>query len=369
MSSGSLPLPVGCPPGCPGCRYRTLPYEEACQQKTQWLQRALAPWHDRLLPLQKAPEPLRWGYRDKVLLHSSFAEEQWQFGLRKRDQIIPIPDCPIHTQRVVATVHLLMDVLPGNTGFALAYLAISAAQVVLILKQKELPDSQWLTPKVQQELARIGIEGLWLHLFPSAGKKVFSKRGWHLLWGKPWSESGNGLAYGPAAFQQLIPSLANASLQQSRDFLQPRPNTKVLDLYCGTGSSLQLWLENGTQCLGVESSAAAIEQAEQNVPEAALLRGSCQQRLPQIQQWHDSTSGTPLLYVNPPRTGLEKEVIIWILQAYKPSRIAYLSCSAGTLARDLNILETDYQVTSITGYDFFPQTHHVETLALLELKA
>jgi len=51
-------------------------------------------------------------------------------------------------------------------------------------------------------------------------------------------------------------------------------------------------------------------------------------------------------------------------------RLAYLSCSAGTLARDLSVLEAaGYRVTGIEPYDFFPLTHHVETLARLDLPA
>lgn len=73
-----------------------------------------------------------------------------------------------------------------------------------------------------------------------------------------------------------------------------------------------------------------------------------------------------LLYVNPPRTGLEPEVIEWIAEEYRPAAIAYLSCSAGTLARDLERLQYGgYRVDVIAPYDFFPHTYHVETLALM----
>lgn len=52
---------------------------------------------------------------------------------------------------------------------------------------------------------------------------------------------------------------------------------------------------------------------------------------------------------------------------YRPKRIAYLSCSAGTLRRDLEGLPVSgYRVVRIIPYDFFPQTYHVETLVLLE---
>jgi 23S rRNA (uracil1939-C5)-methyltransferase len=53
----------------------------------------------------------------------------------------------------------------------------------------------------------------------------------------------------------------------------------------------------------------------------------------------------------------------------RPSRIAYLSCSAGTLARDLECFEAaGFRVDGLRGYDFFPLTHHVEVLALLSRK-
>jgi tRNA/tmRNA/rRNA uracil-C5-methylase (TrmA/RlmC/RlmD family) len=73
-----------------------------------------------------------------------------------------------------------------------------------------------------------------------------------------------------------------------------------------------------------------------------------------------------LLYVNPPRTGLEDGIADWITSFMKPSRMAYLSCSAGTLNRDLSILcSTGYLVERIIPFDFFPQTIHVESLVLL----
>jgi 23S rRNA (uracil1939-C5)-methyltransferase len=73
-----------------------------------------------------------------------------------------------------------------------------------------------------------------------------------------------------------------------------------------------------------------------------------------------------LLYVNPPRTGLESEVLGWAVNEFRPERLAYLSCSAGTLSRDLSGLAgAGYAVEALHPYDFFPQTHHVETLALL----
>ncbi len=73
--------------------------------------------------------------------------------------------------------------------------------------------------------------------------------------------------------------------------------------------------------------------------------------------------------MNPPRSGLEAPVVAALARELRPRRLGYLSCSAGTLARDLTELESaGYDVERIVPYDFFPLTHHVETLALASLR-
>ena len=89
--------------------------------------------------------------------------------------------------------------------------------------------------------------------------------------------------------------------------------------------------------------------------------------MPQIRGWLESFPfPRRRAYLNPPRTGIEREVA-QLLAACPVGRLAYLSCAARTLRRDLEILESGgYRVVSLTPYDFFPRTDHVETLALLE---
>jgi tRNA/tmRNA/rRNA uracil-C5-methylase (TrmA/RlmC/RlmD family) len=144
----------------------------------------------------------------------------------------------------------------------------------------------------------------------------------------------------------------------------------VIDLYCGYGASLREWTESGSATLGVELSGEAVELAAINAPRAMVLRGTCMQRLPQLRDWWNGLRGERVAYVNPPRSGLEAGVAVALAHEFRPSRLAYLSCSAGTLARDLAILAAaGYRVAAIRPYDFFPLTHHVEALALLEIDA
>lgn len=241
--------------------------------------------------------------------------------------------------------------------------------MTLILKTPDPPETGWLDIGLKDALVKAGLEGLWIHLHPSAGKRVFGKGGWNRIFGKSRSTDSQGLIYGPSSFQQLLPELYLKTLGQSRDFLDPSDDSILVDLYSGTGNSIRYWREKTENIIGVEWSGEAVECALENNPGIPVLCGLCKERLPQLREWTISPehrNKTPLLYVNPPRTGLEKEVLDWITTDYRPVRMAYLSCSAGSLARDLGLLcSSGYGVKALQPYDFFPQTRHVECLALI----
>lgn len=331
-----------------------------------WLHRILATWAAQLQPIQGVAAAARWNYRRKVCLSAVWdAETGWNFGLWRRDELIPIPDCPVHAAPVRAMVRWLCRTLPPATEFPLAFFVQSGAQATLILKTHCAPSPGWLGTAQRLELAALGLEGLWLHLHPAAGRRLFARSGWTLLWGQPRSRDEFGLIYGPTAFQQQIPELYQRALDAADAFLAPERGDSLADLYCGIGASLTRWTRHGARTLGVELGGEAVECAGLNAPEAIVLRGKCADRLPQLRIGTPAT-GTRLLYVNPPRTGLEPAVRDWAATEWQPERIAYLSCSAGTLSRDLAALTTTgYTVEALIPYDFFPQTHHVETLALL----
>lgn len=331
-----------------------------------WLRRALAPWANRLQPVRTVAGEDRWGYRGKVCLSAVWnATAGWNFGLWRRDELIPIPDCPVHADLVRTLVRWLQRVLPPGPEFPLAFYVQAGAQATLILKTHRVPDPGWLQGEGWTELAASGLEGLWLHLHPAAGRRLFARNGWTLLWGQPRSRDAFGLEYGPTAFQQLIPALYRQALDAAEDFLAPGPQDHLADLYCGIGASLARWTRRGARVIGVELGGEAVACAGLNAPVATVLRGKCADRIPQLRAWTPAT-GTRLLHLNPPRTGLEPAVLAWTTDEYQPERLAYLSCSAGTLSRDLAALAAaGYTVAALIPYDFFPQTHHVETLALL----
>lgn len=366
------PLKDGCEIRCRACSHRSWSTEESENQKADWLRKVLSPWKERIEPVQHVLGDERWGYRRKICLHAQWQGDHWAMGLlvrknpipegRRRDlyEVLSIPNCPIHHSRVNQLVQFLCHHLPGPSQLPLVYVSIAGSQVTLVLKSSQLstlPDLPW---------SDFGVSGLWMNLNPSAGNRVFSSRGWHLVWGKE-NDIENGFVYGPSSFQQLIPHLHQKALEEAENFLAPQDHDCVLDLYSGVGRSLKVWRDRTARMMGVELCGEAFHCSEINVGVGTSWRGKTSDRLVQFDSWlHENRKASFFIYMNPPRLGLEEKVAKWIAEVGRPERMAYLSCSAGTLARDLSVFsESGYSVVRITPYDFFPQTHHVETLVLL----
>lgn len=357
-----------CPPQCPGCPVAHRDPQKSARLKTQWVKRILSPWANRIHPIRAPAGADRFHYRDKVCLCAQWSEPAWQLGLRAAQSVVPAAQCRVHTHRVNRGAQILARRMPPENRFPLKYYLQSGAQVSLVLKSARMPETDWLDKRTRQDLSDAGVEGLWLHLFPSAGRRVTAKNAWHLVTGRPRSVDSRGFVYGPTSFQQLIPELGDEALELAESFLEPAAGDRVLDLYCGAGGSLARWSARGAAACGVDISGENTECAGRNAPDATILRGSCAHRIPQLRQWM-APAGLfrRKIYANPPRTGMEEAVRRWIAGPQAPCRMAYLSCSAGTLRRDLEFFcNRGFTVTAIYPYDFFPNTRHVEILALLK---
>lgn len=354
LSHENLALPNGCVAACPGCAHRALSAEESAERVNGWLATELASWRDVLEPIRSPA--LRWGYRRKVLLHARFLEGAWQFGMIRmrgwEEEFIPIPDCPLHEAGVNGRLARVAARLPA--GIPLRYVLVSGGALTLVVKEKRR--ETWVAG-----LKNIGAgESLWVNWNPGAGKRAIDGRYLELLAGEEWLLSG-GLHHGPSAFRQQIPEMEEAALKLAEEFLTEAEVNVVADFYSGLGASLHRWKAQGWSALGIELSGESVAAAKMNGVE--VLRGRVEDRLPQMADW---IAKRPFaLYTNPSRAGMGLEVTDWILRQH-PERLAYLSCHPRSLAADLKALGGSYEIKRLCPFDFFPQTGHAETLALLE---
>lgn len=137
----------------------------------------------------------------------------------------------------------------------------------------------------------------------------------------------------------------------------------VLDLYSGTGTIPILLSAHCREVIGIEMAASAVADARTNcrlngIENCRFLLGDIQDCLPALEMRPE------VVVIDPPRFGMAKEVAEQVLRL-APQRIVYVSCNPATLARDLALLQTHYQVLEIQPIDMFPHTFHVESVARL----
>lgn len=355
MPLSLLKIPNGCVEACVACGLRSYTPEEAKDFYQEKLERLFG-----CKSVQMAPDFLRWGYREKVLLHAHREKEEWRFGLLKRKgwdkEFIWIPNCPVQSHSINI---LLRDWAFSLPAVSLRFLAVSGSIVTLVVKEKPNQESLMAIQLAAENLPPEW--SLWINWNPSAGNRVFDSK--RFEWVKGSKEvQAKGVFYGPSTFRQQIGEMQAQSLKEAADFFLPAP---VVDFYSGLGVSCDLWAKRGHRVIGVELGGESIEFAQRNAAGTAFLRGRVEDRLPQVDEWLENNFN---LYVNPPRGGLHQKVVEWAL-ARRPKRIAYLSCNAKTLKRDLEMMKEHYEISTIKGFEFFPQTTHLECLALLKAKA
>jgi 23S rRNA (uracil1939-C5)-methyltransferase len=165
--------------------------------------------------------------------------------------------------------------------------------------------------------------------------------------------------------------LLDAFLEEIRTALRAVRSTRALDLYAGVGFMTRPLLELAAETRGMEVTAVEIEPSASNslsknlqvwhsdgLPLARSFRSSVKSFL------HSQKSPIDVLVADPPRAGLSPAVRAGILRL-APRHLLMVSCEPPTLARDLAALKARYAVERLTLLDLFPQTHHVETIALL----
>ncbi|HYI26147.1 MAG TPA: class I SAM-dependent RNA methyltransferase [Thermomicrobiales bacterium] len=142
----------------------------------------------------------------------------------------------------------------------------------------------------------------------------------------------------------------------------------ALDLYCGVGLFTLPLARKFKQVIGVESFKPAADYAESNLSNAGLTNARIVTA--PVEHWlagdRSPLGRVALAVFDPPRSGAGKETIERLVRL-KPAHVAAVSCDPATFARDVrDLVETGYEVVRITGYDMFPQTHHVEIVGHLK---
>ncbi|HEV2705834.1 MAG TPA: class I SAM-dependent RNA methyltransferase, partial [Pyrinomonadaceae bacterium] len=180
------------------------------------------------------------------------------------------------------------------------------------------------------------------------------------------SIGGETYRFGPDCFFQINHTLLEPLITEAT---RDAEGERALDLYCGVGLFTLPLARRFRHVVGVEGNPSATRYARRNLSDAGLTHAEIETSA--VGDWltrrTESLPPIDFILLDPPRAGAERETIDAI-NALAPRHISYVSCDPATLARDLHLLfERGYRLTSLRAFDLFPQTHHVETVAHLNL--
>ena len=183
-------------------------------------------------------------------------------------------------------------------------------------------------------------------------------------------EFGIEMPFAPTEFTQVNHALNRLMVHRALRLLAPQAGERIVDFFCGLGNFTLPIARSGAQVLGIEGSAALVKRAQQSAAHNGLSDNTTfvamnlfemneeeLQKLGSFDKW----------LIDPPRDGA-MELIKAITPATAPQRIVYVSCNPATLARDADALvNTHGYILQAAGVmNMFPQTSHVESIAIFE---
>ena len=330
---------------CGGCQVQHINYETQLKSRSTLVGDAL-----RRLARQEVSDPpitpatKVYDYRTKVTLHVS--SDGRKIGLHRYsrpDQIFDLKWCHITVPELMElwqALRALRPLLPpGLTHVVLRMDRSGGRHVVLRIG----PGEVWSgLEQLRRELTRRNISAIiWYQPEGGAARAI----------------AGAGEAFPATVFEQVNPEMGDEVRRFAVQQLGDVAGRHVWDLYSGIGETTLQLISLGATVESVELDRRAVAEAEARGPSARRLSGRVENLLRELHP-------PDLVIVNPPRTGMDERVTA-DLSRLAPERIVYISCDPATLARDLQRMDR-LRLTRAQAFDLFPQTSHVETVAVLE---
>jgi 23S rRNA (uracil1939-C5)-methyltransferase len=391
---------------CGGCQWQMLPYAKQLQfkqqQVEQTLQRigkvALSP----ILPIAGASSTTH--YRNKIeytfgnkryLLPSELGNEEISgqsnvAGFHARgffDKVVDIDTCYLQASPTneIRVFIKLMALQKGWTFYdsrahqgylrnVQLRLCRSGELMVNVIVGEDKPmQTKELLQALLDRFASITtllytVNTKWNDSIQDLQPVIFSGKGYveEILRGEQKDESYR-FKIGPKSFFQTNTEQAETLYRLTAEAAALTGQETLYDLYCGTGSIGIFLSQKAGRIVGVEQVAAAIDDAKENarlnqISNASFFAGDV---IDICTESFFAEQGRPdVIVTDPPRAGMHEALIDTLLTIAAPT-LVYVSCNPATQARDLQRLDSIYQVSLVQPVDMFPHTHHIENIVRL----
>ena len=329
-----------------------------------------------------SPRVLNYRNSAKLVVAGKFSDPVIGIYRRNTHEVLEIEDCPLHHPLINAVVKAAKVGIrkgkvpiynPKSEMGLLRYLVVRVAEpsdrvmVVLVTSDQGYNEMHHLAKHIQQAVPEVAVVAQ--NINNSTGNVIFGHKDRFITKAQTLRAylGEKTFSLSPHSFFQVNSGAAEVIYEKVRELAALTGSERVIDVYCGIGGISMFLAEQAREVVGIEFVEAAVADATEN---AALNRaGNCRFEAGDAVHLIDeigADGGADLIVLNPPRKGCEEKVLQSVA-AIRPARIIYVSCSPETLSRDLDLLSRlGYRTLQVHPVDMFPQTIHVEDVALLE---
>jgi len=353
---------------CGGCSVQHIPHAEQLALK----QRMLAEQLQRLGGVQPESwvEPLtspEFAYRRRarIAVRWDARNKRLDVGFRAAasQDIVAISECPVLVEPLQPILRALPALLGGlQAPRAIGHVELFQGTASAILVRHTEPLSEVDLARLQA-FCSVHDAQLWLQ-GEGAPQPLDATQplGYRL---EEWDLQ---LAYRPGDFVQVNAAVNETMVAQALQWLAPREDERVLDLFCGLGNFALPLAQRAREVIAVEGVQAMVERATGNARSNGLANAHFYQAdlSNPLAEAGWAAGGFDAIVLDPPRDGALQ--VVRQVGSLGAKRLVYVSCNPTTLARDSGeLLQQGYRLKKAGILDMFPQTAHVEAMALFEL--
>jgi 23S rRNA (uracil1939-C5)-methyltransferase len=356
---------------CGGCHYQHANYTAQIEMKVQILQETLERAHLKEIPPIGVVQAEPLGYRNRIRLHVDRVFSKLCYKRRGSHENLAVNACPIAApvlEEALKAVQEHAERWGLGKKFDEIELFTNAEQDVILAtlwsgrsRSEAKNDLQELWPRLSELLPQIRGAAVVSSVVSAQKGELLAHAGERSL---IYKAAGRDYRVGLGSFFQvnrfLIDSLVELVAADASGGV-------AWDLYAGVGLFARALATQFERVVAVESAASSVRDLKQNLGEG-LHRVAAATTLDFLRRAGAGRQAKPdFVVVDPPRAGLGKEVTR-LLAEISPRHITYVSCDPATLSRDLkSLLDSGYHLTNMHMVDLFPQTFHLESVAMLSL--
>jgi 23S rRNA (uracil1939-C5)-methyltransferase len=360
---------------CGGCHYQHASYPAQVEMKVQILRESLERAHLADIPPIFAVQSEALGYRNRIRLHVDRASSMLCYKRRGSHENLAVKECPIAApvlQEALAAVQQrakdwrLGECFSEIELFTNADRSDDIGEVLLTLwsgrgRSEADRDLKRLWPQLVEAIPEVKGAAVFSSARGKAQETVLAQAGQQAL---TYRAAGEEYRVSLGSFFQVNRFLIDPLVQL---VVMDRTSEVAWDLYAGVGLFTRALARQFKKVVAVEAAASSVRDLRENVGDGKH-RVAAASTLEFLRKARSDGQRKPdFVVVDPPRAGLGKEVTA-LLAEIRPAHITYVSCDPATLSRDLkSLIDSGYQLTKLHMVDLFPQTFHLESVAMLSL--